>query len=280
VSVVLGIDAAWTRGQPSGVAVLASRGRTWRCVAVAPSYTSFLGLADGRPVDWAARPESGTADTAALIAATRRLAGAAPDVIAIDMPLARTPITQRRTADNAIASAFGARGLGAHSPNEARPGRIADDMHRGFAAHGFALACKPTPVGSKRSLLEVFPHAAVIELLGASYRVPYKLARAAQYWPLRDRAGRRRALLSQWLRIRRALDARISGIALPAPRSATLSGLKRYEDALDAVICAWVGAEFLARRACPHGDDDAAVWTVVSPVSSTRITRRTSVRTG
>ena len=51
---VLGIDAAWTVVQPNGVAVVerGAAGGTWQCLALAPSYASFLGLAAGRPVDW------------------------------------------------------------------------------------------------------------------------------------------------------------------------------------------------------------------------------------
>ena len=43
-------------------------------------------------------------------------------------------------------------------------------------------------------------------------------------------------------------------------RATTLSGLKRCEDALDALVCAWVGAEFLAGRTTGLGDDTAAIW--------------------
>ena len=35
----------------------------------------------------------------------------------------------------------------------------------------------------------------------------------------------------------------------------TFSALKRHEDALDALVCAWVGTEFLAGAAVPLGDD-------------------------
>jgi predicted RNase H-like nuclease len=104
-------------------------------------------------------------------------------------------------------------------------------------------------------LIEVFPHAAVIELLGADYRVPYKLSRASQYWPELDVVARRRKLLRQWSAIRRALMSKIDGIALPPARAE-----KRYEDALDALVCAWIGTQYLEKRVCAYGDDFAAVW--------------------
>jgi predicted RNase H-like nuclease len=38
------------------------------------------------------------------------------------------------------------------------------------------------------------------------------------------------------------------------------SGLKRYEDALDALVCAWVGAKYLLGEAVAYGDGTAAIW--------------------
>jgi hypothetical protein len=52
VSAILGIDAAWTVGRPSGVALLQQRGERWHCVALAPSYAQFEGFAAGSAVDW------------------------------------------------------------------------------------------------------------------------------------------------------------------------------------------------------------------------------------
>lgn len=199
-------------------------------------------------------------DCGALLAACVRIAGAPPDVIAIDMPLSTRPITRRRAADDAIASAYGARGLGTHSPNATRPGAVARAIHDGFASHGYALACTTTRAGTRRVMIEVFPHAAAIELLGAAYRVPYKLARIGQYWPDRSPPERRRALLARWSRLHRALASQIAGDLPRIPPSGTLAELKRHEDAMDALLCAWVGARYLAGRACAHGDDTAAVW--------------------
>ena len=35
---------------------------------------------------------------------------------------------------------------------------------------------------------------------------------------------------------------------------------KVYEDGLDAVVCAWVGSEYVEARAEPFGDAKAAIW--------------------
>ena len=35
---------------------------------------------------------------------------------------------------------------------------------------------------------------------------------------------------------------------------------KGYEDALDAVVCAWVGAEFIKERCEGYGDKVSCIW--------------------
>lgn len=255
MTVVLGIDAAWTADKPSGVALVRSRGARWECVRIAPSYASFL---DG--VNWKERPRGGLPDPAALHAACVRLAGAAPDVIAIDMPLAMRPIVARRAADNAIASAYATRGLGAHSPSPERPGPVASTMCRGFGRLGYRVAGTRVAPGTPGVLIEVFPHASAIALLGASYRVPYKLGRMRQYWPEASAVVQRRNILAQWTKLRRALARSIRGGALRIPAGATLAGLKRYEDALDALVCAWTGMQYNAGTLRAYGDASGAVW--------------------
>jgi predicted RNase H-like nuclease len=259
---VLGIDAAWTTGQPSGVALVVERGRGWTCAGVAPSYAEFARLGSGGAVDWAAPAVAGgEGDAGALLAAADRLApGAEVSVVAVDMPLARGPIRGRRACDDLFSSAFGARGLGVHTPSAARPGPIADRLRGSFGRCGYALATTAHRDG--RSLLEVYPHAAVLALVGSAYRVPYKLARAARYWPGATPTDRRARLLRAWQRILRALRQRIGGIELPLPRVPPAAGrMKRYEDALDAIVCAWVAIEFLAGRSRAYGDADAGIWT-------------------
>ncbi len=49
---VLGIDAAWTVHQTSGVALVKRNAEVWSCVALAPSEAIFLALANGTAIDW------------------------------------------------------------------------------------------------------------------------------------------------------------------------------------------------------------------------------------
>jgi predicted RNase H-like nuclease len=103
----------------------------------------------------------------------------------------------------------------------------------------------------------------LLRLLNADYRVPYKASNTTRYWPGQSVPTRVRNLLREYQRILRALSACISDIplTLPSPEACTsFAFLKRYEDALDALVCAWVGIEFLEGRATAYGDDTAAIW--------------------
>ena len=95
---VLGIDAAWTETQPSGVALAEETERGWRLKAAASSYARFEALAGLAPEDAAQRGMKPDVD--ALLATCRHLTGREPDLIAVDMPLSRLPITGRRNSDN------------------------------------------------------------------------------------------------------------------------------------------------------------------------------------
>lgn len=64
-----------------------------------------------------------------------------------------------------------------------------------------------------------------------------------------------------------ALEKRISNLtSLFPPPDATMlpgMGLKSYEDCIDALVCAWVGYQILARKAKAYGDDVSAIWVPV-----------------
>jgi predicted RNase H-like nuclease len=258
---VLGIDPAWTVAQPSGVALLVERKRGWRCVALAPSYADFLQLASGRPVDWSKpRMEGGLPEPSRLVEAAQALAPRAElAAVAVDMPLAHGPITGRRSSDDQVSRRFGAAWCGTHSASPSRPGKIADSMRKGFGKHGFALAVDLE--ARPPAILEVFPHTALLALTGESRRLEYKVARSRRYWPGLEPQARGRRLLGVWQGILQALRREMDiELALPA-RAESLSGLKRYEDALDALVCAWVATKFLKGEADPLGDDKAAIWT-------------------
>jgi predicted RNase H-like nuclease len=263
--IVLGIDAAWTVGQPSGVAVVATTlaDDSWQCLALAPSYASFLGLAAGRPVDWVKGAVEEPVAPLQILDSACTLAGQRPTVIAVDMPVASTRISGRRPGDDALSRAFGARGCSTHTPSTSRPGAVGERMSRALGEAGYPVATTTTRAGEPRRLIEVYPHPALLALLDADYRIPYKVSKARRLWPgttVQERIG---LVLRSLARILDALEERIDGIALQLPEAAevpSLSFLKRYEDAIDALVCAWVGMEYLEGRAVPFGDECSAIW--------------------
>lgn len=174
---VLGIDAAWTVTQPSGVALVVEKRDGWHLVKAASSYDEFVDCRARTGKDQL-RPRGSVADAGALLSAAETLALQPVDLVAIDMPLSLQAITSRRLSDNLVSSAYGARHCGTHSPSAERPGKISDVLRQSFDALGYPLATgKIIPP----CLIEVDPHPALIELMAAARRLPYKQSRMAAY---------------------------------------------------------------------------------------------------
>ncbi|MCQ1764705.1 DUF429 domain-containing protein [Neorhizobium galegae] len=253
---VLGIDAAWTYTEPSGVALVLDSGDGWRLAKVAASYQAFL--ADNQPED--GRHRGSTPDPLALLSKSAAVVGMPVSVVAIDMPLSTSPIVGRRVSDNAISSLYGSKHAGTHTPSTSRPGKLSDHLTLEFARGGYPLL---TSRASFPALIEVYPHPALIELASADRRLPYKHAKSRKYWPDADVVGRRRNLFGVWMEIITLLDTRIKGVAaalaLPDPGCRGFE-MKAFEDSLDAVVCAWVGTCVLDGTAKAYGDDTSAIW--------------------
>ena len=273
-SCVLGIDAAWTAHQPSGIALVQHTATGWSCLAVAPSYAAFIAQASGQPWDPEQKATGSRPDPAALLQTAKQLGGAAVSCVSVDMPMATTPITSRRAADTAISSRFGPKGCAVHSPSAERPGAIADQLRADCAALGYPLH---TSVSEQTgpSLIECYPHVALLALLNRDYRLPYKVSRSGQYWKTETLTRRERIarLLEQFQAIKEGLDQHISGIPafIPVPAEvSTLASLKTVEDRLDGLICAWLGIEHLEGRTVGLGDHTAAIWVPASLTGCTR----------
>jgi predicted RNase H-like nuclease len=261
---VLGVDAAWTLTQPSGVAlVVAQIPGSWRLVASAPSYQHFFALAD-QPLAREVRPAGSKPNPEALLLAAAKLAGRAVDLVAVDMPLAFSPIIARRASDDAVSRAYGARHASTHTPSATRPGTISDELRAGFARAGYPLRIDHIALPG---LIEVYPHPALIELAAALRRLPYKASKIRNYWPDLSVSDRRACLFAQWTEIVQLLDRQIAGVADKLPRpdpAASGVALKAYEDVLDAIVCAWVAVCALEGKAQPLGDEVSAIWVPTS----------------
>jgi predicted RNase H-like nuclease len=267
---VMGIDAAWSLKNPSGVALACEQPAGWTLMAVEASYQRFHACADDLPKEL--RPSGSCPDAAALLASAAKLGGCRVNLVAIDMPLAHAPIIGRRVCDNDVSREYGARKCATHTPSAVWPGRLSDALREGLHMEGYGLLTRPArPNGC--GVVEVYPHPALVELANASMRLPYKHAKRARYWPSATKDERRRLLFEQWREIVRLLDAQIAGVAvaLPLPpMNASGVELKAFEDALDAVVCAWVGICVLDGRARAYGDAHSAIWIPTAVVPDAR----------
>ena len=261
---ILAIDAAWTVKEPTGISLLEHSGECWRSVAVAPSYADFYALASGQKIDWDNKPQGETPDIERLLSAATRLLDNHPvSLITVDMPISTIPITGRRQAERAISRAYGAMGCAAHSPSAQRPGNISSLYTEGCLRQGYPLGITTTSVGQGNTLLEVYPHPALIRLMGADYRLPYKAAKSSKYWPDDTATERKSRLVKLYTDILEALSQHISGISLNLPSDLIgrpFSHFKRYEDAIDALVCGWVGVKYLNGDATAFGDETGAIW--------------------
>lgn len=255
---VLGIDAAWTKKEPSGVALVRKNGERWRCLRAAPSYASFC-----EGFLWEGAIAGGNIDVSAVLSTCGSLLrGDRLSVVAVDMPLATKPITARRVADNLVSKRYGARKCSVHSPTLERPGHTGEALHQGFTNAGFSLKVSNPP--QEPALIEVYPHVALLKMMGAVERIPYKASKSGTYWGRGLSAQyRKQRLLAQWAAILGRLQQEIDGIDLPLPKAPdqlTFKQLKRYEDAIDALVCAWMGIQYLEGKSLPLGDNTAAIW--------------------
>ena len=266
---ILGIDAAWTAEKPSGVALVIKKDSHSHLVCVASSFAEFHGHA-GRKynTDKLSRKSECALE---LLYSAKILCGQSVDIVSADIPLSHTPITGRRTSDDAISKAFGSRHASTHSPNASRPGRIAEELKAQFER-----ACYPLRTSGifERGLVECYPHPALIEYLQADERLPYKVSRISKYWKKETSTQRKENLVCVWKKIIYFLDKKIAGVkaAMPIQISDFRTGTdwKAFEDKLDAIICAAVGISILERNAIPYGDEDSAIWVPTAEGSATR----------
>lgn len=183
-----------------------------------------------------------------------------PDLVAIDMPIGKTPVTGYREADRETTRAFSRYGCPVHSPTPQRPGEWGELCMKELCSHGYQVASAqdlPDP-----AVAEVYPHTALLEMKRLSYRYPYKVTRVRRLWPDLNLEDARRKGVEALQEIHQRLSEEF---VLPSweeirPPVRPLSGLKTCEDLLDALICAWAGRQILVGNFRAYGDHEAAIW--------------------
>ncbi len=211
---VVGVDLAWGEQKPTGLAVLDDAGRLVHVSAASTDEQIATALApyvDG------------------------------PCLVALDAPLIVRNETGNRPAESALNRDFRSFEAGAHPSNTGKP-EFSDGTRGARLCALLGLDMNPRS-GRDRRALEVYPHPATVALFGLPRTLKYK-----------NKPGRDLELLrEQMLLLMGHLDRLVGAqppLVLGAPWEA-LRGqvteatrkvdLRRVEDQLDAVLCAYVG---------------------------------------
>lgn len=225
---LIGIDLAWGLKQPTGTAVLDEGGRLLHVSAV-------------------------RTDEEVLAALEPYTAG--PCVVAVDAPLVVTNATGNRRAERELNADFAKFQAGAHPTNQAKPEFTDGDTRGGRLVRKLGLDLDPRS-GRPRRAIEVYPHAATVALFRLGRTLKYKNK------PGRTLDGMRAELLvlmghleavpelhlgEDWTVLRTAVET-----------AARKSELRRVEDQVDAVVCAYVALVAVRRP------DDVTVYGTAS----------------
>ena len=207
-----GLDLAWGDQRPTGVAVLDPGGRLVHLSSVRSDDEIVTALA----------PYTG------------------PCVVGIDAPLIVRNPTGNRPAEAALNRDFHTYEAGAHPSNTGKP-EFRDGTRGARISARLGLDMNPRS-GRERRALEVYPHPATIALFGLSRTLKYK-----------NKPGRDLELLREQLLLLMSHVERLTEADLPLTlgpvwdqaradvvEAARKSELRRVEDRVDAVVCAYV----------------------------------------
>ena len=220
VTSFIGIDLAWnTNGNHSGIAVMQGDIHRVALTALASNITSMQGVAQF------------TADHSPHDA-----------VVAVDASLVVVNETGQRPCETQIGRTFGRYHASCHTTNQNRPyWDTGANLIKALAEHGFVHNFDMAAAGRRggRWLFEIYPHPAMVRLFGLTTIIPYKKGTV-----VRKRAGLQtlRAHLKRLASGSAGLAATPSLEQLLDEDLERLRGaaLKRYEDTLDAVFCAYL----------------------------------------
>lgn len=267
---VLGIDAAWTVKEPSGVAVFKYKkdGRH-ELIKLNKSYEEFL---EG-DLNWSKDAAGSPPDMERLLELCKSK-GYNIKVAALDIPLSPVPISGRRAAENLISSAYGKYDASTHSPTLERPGKISEDLYSQLKSCGldFAYDYKEGAV-----FIEVYPHTAIIELLKLQKRLMYKVSKKSKYWPDASTEEKDRNLINNLNLLRNELSSYVANIdnflpLLVNSKKYRTKTLKEHEDMLDAIVCALVGCFYIDGNITAYGDEVGAIWVPKVKKDDTKVT--------
>jgi len=241
----LGVDLAWGARNRTGLAALDAKGRL---------LGTALLRSDEEILAWL-RPWT-----------------AGPCLVAIDGPLIVTNPTGRRPCEVQLNAVFRKYDAGAHPCNTSRP-ELATGSRGLSLSTTLGLDVDPHSTADRRAL-EVYPHPATVALFGLDRTIKYK------HKPGRDLGFLRSELLRLMMHLDSLADAdpplQLHGrgewqeLEEAVAGASRKSALKRAEDVVDAVLCAYI-ALFADR--CPHRTivyGDTVTGYILTPALVTR----------
>ena len=196
--------------------------------------------AENQDAVWIAHSER-LGDNAEVLAFIREAAGPGPALVAIDAPLIVPNEEGSRPVDRQITRLFGRYGAGCYPAYRNRPGSctrgeeivaaLGDD---GFVQDPYIRQRVPT-----RSVFEVYPHPAMIALFHLEQTIKYKARPGRSLDARRCELARLRDLLRGLEQGEPAMSSPVEVMERDLHR---LEGgaFKRYEDLLDAAVCAYI----------------------------------------
>jgi predicted RNase H-like nuclease len=220
---IIGLDLAWSARNRSGAAAM-------RGTAAGGTLLGPPELLD---------------DDALLLAFVQRHAPAGPAIVAVDAPLRVPNQTGRRPAEAALAAAFRAYEAGPLPANRqllARAGTVrGEDLVARLGELGFSYSDHIAASETRRVVVEIFPHPAMVAIFGLARTLKYKAkqgrTRATQLAAWREYQAHLRALAQADPPLLGDLTSLLeTDLASLGPRA-----LKGYEDRVDALFCAYIG---------------------------------------
>jgi predicted RNase H-like nuclease len=168
----------------------------------------------------------------------------AATLVAVDAPLAVPNTRGMRECDRVATALFRAYKAGVHPVNRANLSRYqgfqGEALARELQKRGFLHAIDLAPRRTCRAFFETYPHAAAIVLFRLGERLKYKERGSSRPWRLRRQA------FEDYRAYLRRLRCADPAMRIPEPLLEedidAMRGVqrKRYEDLLDALLCAYV----------------------------------------
>ena len=210
----VGVDLAWGQRSPTGVAALDARG-TLQHVGVAR-------------------------DDADLLAQLQPYVGG-ECVVALDAPLVVTNATGNRPCEAALNKDFRRFDAGAHPANTGLAW-FADGGRGARLCAALDLELDPD-LPSARRAMEVYPHAASVVLFGVERTLKYKQKQGRDLALLRSELLRLVDFVEGLRSAKPGLDVETAGwvqLRHAVLTATTKAQLRRAEDPIDAVLCAYI----------------------------------------